>query len=66
MQIGENGPLRKFTPFLCMHLNIACITNIWHHNIFADTNLCDRRLTRIILINKTRAEKRRFTVSHII
>ena len=45
-----------------MHLNVACITNIWGNNIYANTNLCDRRLTRIIRINKTRAEKCRFMV----
>ena len=42
-----------------MCLNVACITNIWRDNIYADTNLCNRRLTRI---NKTRAEKYCFTV----
>ena len=45
-----------------MRLNVACITNIWRNNIYANTNLCDRRLTRIIRINKTRAEKCRFMV----
>ena len=62
LRIGQNGPLEKFTRFLFMRLNVACITNIWRDNIYADTNLCDRRLTRIIRINKTRAEKCRFTV----
>ena len=52
MRIGQNRPLEKFTRFLFMRLNIACITNI-----YADTNLCDRHLTRIIRVNKTRAEK---------
>ena len=62
MRIGQNGPLKKFTRFLFMHLNVACITNIWRNNIYADTNLCDRRSTRIIRINKTRTEKCRFMV----
>ena len=62
MRIGQNGPLEKFTRFLFMHLNVACITNIWRDNIYDDTNLCDRPLTRIMRINKTRAEKCRFTV----
>ena len=62
MRIGQNGPLEKFTRFLFMRLNVACITNIWCDNIYVDTNLCDCRLTRIIRINKTRAEKCRFTV----
>ena len=52
MQIGQNGPLEKFTRFLFMSLNVACITNIWRGNIYADTNLCDHRLTHIIHINK--------------
>ena len=59
MRIGQNGPLEKFTRFLFMRLYVACIINIWRDNIYVDTNLCDRRLTRI---NKTRAEKCRFTV----
>ena len=59
MRIGQNGPLEKFTRFLFMRLSIA---NIWHDNIYADTNLCDRRLTRIIRINKTCVEKCHFTV----
>ena len=55
MQIGQNGPLEKFTRFLFMHLNVAYITNIhvWRDIIYADTNLCDHHLTRI---NKTHAE----------
>ena len=63
MQIGQNGPLEKFTRFLFMRLNVAYIANIhvWRDNIYADTNLCDHRLTRI---NKTRAEKCRFMVTH--
>ena len=28
MRIGQNGPLEKFTRFLFMRLNVACITNI--------------------------------------
>ena len=58
MRIGQNGPLEKFMRFLFMHLNVACITNIilWRNNIYADTNLCDRCLTHIIRINKTRTE----------
>ena len=62
MRIGQNGPLEKFSRFLFMHLNVACITNIWRDNIYADTNLCNRRLTHIIRINKTRAEKCCFTI----
>ena len=61
MRIGQNGPLEKFMRFLFMRLNVACITNIWRNNINADTNLCDHRFTRIIRINKTHAEKCRFT-----
>ena len=45
-----------------MRLNVACITNIWRDNIYVDTNLCDCRLTCIIHMNKTHAEKCRFTV----
>ena len=37
MRISQNRPLEKFMRFLFMHLNIACITNIWHDNIYADT-----------------------------
>ena len=59
MRIGQNGPLEKLIAFLFMRLNVTCIANIWHDNIYADTNLCDCRLTRI---NKTRAEKCRFMV----
>ena len=63
MRISQNGPLEKFTRFLFMRLNVACITNIlWRDNIYADTNLCNRRLTHIIRINKTRAEKCRFMI----
>ena len=56
---------KKVLQYLFMRLNIACITNILcRDNIYADTNLYDRRLTRICIvhINKTRAEKCRFTV----
>ena len=56
MRIGQNRPLEKFTRLLFMRLNVACITNIWRDSIYADTNLCDRRLTCIIRINKTRTE----------
>ena len=35
---------------------------VWRDKNFCSTNLCDRRLTRIIRINKTRAEKCCFTV----
>ena len=69
MLIGQNGPLEKFMRFLFMRLNVACITNIiilCRDNIYADTNLCDCRLTRIIRINKTRAEKCRFTVFIVV
>ena len=61
MRIGQNRPLEKFTQFLFMRLNVACITNIWRDNIYAETNLCDQRLTRIICIKfKIRAEICRF------
>ena len=36
--------------------------NVWRDKNLCGTNLCDRRLTHIIHINKTRAEKCRFTV----
>ena len=36
--------------------------NVWRDKNLCGTNLCDRRLIRIICINKTRAEKCRFTV----
>ena len=36
--------------------------NVWRDKNLCGTNLCDQRLTRIIRINKTRAEKCRFTV----
>ena len=62
MRISQNGPLEKFMQFLFIRLNVACVTNIWRDNIYADTNLCNRHLTRI---NKTRAEKCRFTVIFI-
>ena len=33
MQIGQNRPFEKFTRFLFMCLNVACITNIiWRDN----------------------------------
>ena len=32
MQTGQNGPFEKFTRFLFMCLNVACITNIWCDN----------------------------------
>jgi hypothetical protein len=35
MRISQNGPLEKFTRFLFMRLNVACIANVWHDNIFA-------------------------------
>jgi hypothetical protein len=56
MRIGQNGPLDKFTRFLFMRLNVPCIAMYG-----AIKNLCDRRLTRIIRINKTPAEKCTFT-----
>jgi hypothetical protein len=56
MQIGQNGPLDKFTQFLFMRLNIPYIAM---YGALCETNLCDCRLTRI---NKTRAEKCTFTV----
>jgi hypothetical protein len=35
-RIGQNGPLEKFTRFLFMCSNIACIANVWHDdNIYA-------------------------------
>ena len=39
-----------------MHCNVWCDKNL------CGTNLCDQRLTHIIHINKTRAEKCRFMV----
>ena len=36
--------------------------NVWHGKNLCGTYLCDRHLTRIICINKTCAEKCRFTV----
>ena len=62
MQIGQNRPLENFTQFLFTRSKVACITNIWHDNIYVDTNLCDRHLTCIIRINKTCTEKCCFTV----
>ena len=65
MQISQ----KRLLKFMHFFINIACITNIkflWCDNInFMQIQiiLCDRRLTRIIHINKTRAEKCRFTVS---
>ena len=35
MWIGQNRPLEKFTRFLFMHLNVACMANIWRDNIYA-------------------------------
>ena len=59
MRISQNGHLEKFKRFLFMRLNIACIANVWRDNIYAAIQLilCDRRLTRIIHINKTRTKK---------
>ena len=37
--------------------------NVWHDKNLCGTNLCNWRLTRIIRINKTRAEKYRFMVN---
>jgi hypothetical protein len=39
--------------------------DVWRDKNLCETNLCDRRLTRIIRINKTRAEKCTFTVLSI-
>ena len=36
--------------------------NVWRDKNLCGTNLCDRHLTHIIRINKTHAEKCRFTV----
>ena len=38
--------------------------NVWRDKYLCGTNLCDRRLTRIIRINKKRTEKCCFTVVH--
>ena len=58
MRIHQNGPLEKFT---FMHFSILCI--IMYNAIkICGINLCDRRLTRIIHINRTHAEKCRFMV----
>ena len=37
--------------------------NVWCNKDLCGTNLCDQHLTHIICINKTRAEKCRFTVA---
>jgi hypothetical protein len=64
MRIGQNGPLDKFTRFLFMRLNVPCIVIyiVWRDKNLCETNLCDCHLTRIIHVNKTRAEKCTFTV----
>ena len=55
MRISQNRPLEKFMRFLFMRFNVS--SNIMYGAIkkLCDTNLCHRRLTRIIRINKTRA-----------
>ena len=40
-----------------MHLNVACVTNIWRNEYLCDTNLCDHHLTCIIRINIKLAQK---------
>ena len=60
MQICQNRPLEKFVIFIyafkrCMHCK---------HMAQYDTNLCNRRLTHIIRINKTPAEKCTFMVPY--
>ena len=59
MRIGQNGPLEKFTRFLFMHLNVACITNIiWRDNIYVNKFM----RPPLDLHNKTRAEKCHFII----
>ena len=40
--------------------------NLWHDKNLCGTNLCNQCLTRIIRINKTRAEKCHFTVDILV
>ena len=47
--------LEKFTLFLFMRFIVPCITMYGAIKKLCDTNLCNRRLTRIISINKNRA-----------
>ena len=59
MWISQNGPLKKFT---FMRSSVSCIIMYGVIKNLCSTNLCDRRLTLIIRINKTHAEECRFTV----
>ena len=61
MRIHQNGPLDKFT-FLFIHFSISCIITCNTIKGLCGINLCKQRLTRIIHVNKTCAEKCRFTV----
>ena len=56
MQIRQNGPLEKFMGFLFTCSSVSYIVMYGTINL-CGTNLCNWRLTHIIRINKTHAEK---------
>ena len=55
MRIRQNRPLDKFMRFLFMRTSIFMHSNVWRDKNLCSTNLCDRHLTRIIRVTKTRA-----------
>ena len=59
MRVRQNGPFKKFMQFFILHSSVSCIVM---YGALSSTNLCDQCLTRIIHIDKTRAEKHRFAV----
>ena len=62
MRICQNGLLDKFMCFLFMRSSaLYIVTNGMIKNLCI-TNLCDRRLTHIIRINKSHTEICRFMV----
>jgi hypothetical protein len=63
MRIGQNGPLDKFMRFLYYVSKCSMYCDVWRNKNLCETNLCDRHLTHIIRINKTRTEKCTFMVS---
>ena len=63
MRTSQNGPLDKSARFLFMRFSVSCVVVYGAIKKLCDTNLCDQ--TRIIRINKTRAEKC-FTVSYFL
>ena len=62
MRIRQNRPLDKIYAIFIYADQQFMHCNVWRNKNLCSTNLCDWRLTRIIRINKTRADKCHFTV----